>query len=521
MKSERTPEGSLRRWHLSLLIPILSLYFGLAFYQLDHQSLWTDEVISATRATSDEPLLSRGRWFGGQSPPYFILLHLWAHQGTSEFTLRMLSVLLGGITVYLTYVIGLQLCNLHVAMLAATLLATSPFLIWYSQEVRYVIFMIPVGLITLYTFKRILHRQSLGWWLLYCGSVMLAIATFIVSAFLPLAQGLYVICSPSRRLVLRKWAICQLAIVAFFLWWANDGHFGQLGGYWQKLSAHVTASGGEIYASQAVESFSAGGSREFTLMALPYTFFAFSTGFSLGPSLPELHASRALATFRPHAVTVALSALLFGGLFILGLTSLWRQSHAAALLILWLVIPMAATLGVSALIPEMAYNVRYVAVAFPVYILILSAGIASLRRPIIQYMILAAVLLFNGLSLANYYHNPRYSREDARGAARYLQMAMGPRDVIGIVGNTTALAHYYSGKLPIVTWDETDLDDPRALSERFQQLGEDHDHLWLVAVRPWEVDPAGRVKSALDGEYPLVQRQQFPGVDIAAYHLAP
>jgi hypothetical protein len=191
------------------------------------------------------------------------------------------------------------------------------------------------------------------------------------------------------------------------------------------------------------------------------------------------------------------------------------------LLILWLVIPIAGTLGVSALIPEMAYNVRYVAVAFPVYILILSAGIASLRQPIIQYTILAAVLLFNGLALANYYHNPRYSREDARGAARYLQMATGPRDVIGIVGNTTALTYYYRGKLPIVTWDATDLNEPRELSERLQKLGEDHDHLWLVAVRPWEVDPTGRVQSALDSEYPLVQRQQFPGVDIAAYHLTP
>ena len=521
MKLEQPSEWGLCRWHLSLLIPILSLYFALAFYQLDHQSLWTDEVISAMRATSDEPLLSRGRWFSGQSPPYFILLHLWTHQGTSEFTLRLLSVLLGGITVYLTYIVGFQLCNLRVALLAATLLATSPFLIWYSQEVRYVIFMIPVGLITLYTFKRILHRQSPGWWLLYCGSVMLAIATFVVSAFLPLAQGLYVVCSSSRRLVLRKWAICQLVVVAFFLWWANDGHIWQLGGYWQKLFAHVTANGGGIYASQAIEPFSAGGAREFTLMALPYTFFAFSAGFSLGPSLPELQASRALATLWPHAVTVALSALLFGGLFIVGLASLWRQSDSAALLILWLVIPIAGTLGVSALIPEMAYNVRYVAVAFPVYILILSAGIASLRQPIIQYTILAAVLLFNGLALANYYHNPRYSREDARGAARYLQMATGPRDVIGIVGNTTALTYYYRGKLPIVTWDATDLNEPRELSERLQKLGEDHHHLWLVAVRPWEVDPTGRVQSALASEYPLVQRQQFPGVDIAAYHLTP
>jgi mannosyltransferase len=401
MKLEHTPGRGLRLWHLSLFIPLLSLYFALAFYHLDHQSLWTDEVISVMRATSDEPLLSRGRWFSGQSPPYFILLHLWTQQGTSEFTLRVLSVLLGGITIYLTYIVGFQLCNLHVAMLAATLLATSPFLIWYSQEVRYVIFMIPIGLLILYTFKRALHAQSPGHWLLYCGSVMLAIATFVVNAFLPLAQGLYLVCSPSRRPVLRKWAVCQLAVVAFFLWWANEGHIWQLGGYWQKLVTHAAASSGETDASQAVEPFSAGGAREFTLMALPYTFFVFSAGFSLGPSLPELHASGALATLVSHAVLLALSTLLFGVLFILGLASLWRQSDSAGLLVLWLVIPLAGTLAISAMIPELAYNARYVAVAFPAYILILAAGIAGLRRPRIRYTLLAVVLLFNGLSLAN------------------------------------------------------------------------------------------------------------------------
>jgi len=521
-RAEKTGRARTWREHLCILIPILMIYLSLAFYRIDHQSLWTDEAISVMRAEPTGPLLTRERWLSGQSPPYFLLLHLWAKWwGTSELALRFLSALLGAIVVGLAYVTALRLCNSQMAWIAATLLATSPFLIWYSQEVRYVIFMILTALVATYTFERLLFTRRLGWWLCYCGSLMLAIFSFAVNVFLPMAHGLYLMCASSRGPVLRRWVTCQLVVLAFFIWLMNDGQIWQLGGAWQRLFAHMTTNSENLPVMESVEALSAGGSRQFTVMALPYTFFAFSTGFSLGPSLPELHVSQSLATLLPHAVIPAIAGLLFGTLFTLGLVALRRQSDTAKFLATWLAMPILGVLSVSWLIPSLAYNVRYVAMSFPAYILTLALGIASVRRPLTQIMLLSGVLSVSGLSLVNYYHNPRYSREDARSAARYLEAETLANDVIVLVGNTTALEHYYSGSPPILGWGAKVIGNHSALTDHLRKLYDAYERVWLVAIRPWEADPEGTVKAALDAESNFIVHKTWPGVDVYLYPLSP
>jgi 4-amino-4-deoxy-L-arabinose transferase-like glycosyltransferase len=508
-----------RRQHVLILTPILLIYLFLAFYRIDQQSLWADEVSSVIRSDPGGPLRLRERLFEGQSPPYFVLLHLWAHLGTSEFALRSLSAILGGITVCLAYMTALQLCNRRVAWIGATLLATSPFLIWYSQEVRYVMLILPTTLLTMYAFNRALLTKRLVWWLCYCCSLLLAMAIFEVNIFLPVAHGLFLLCSPSRRPALRSWLLCQLVIFMLFIWWKNHGQVWELGGVWQKLQVHATTSSETLPSLSSVEGFSAGGSRKFTLLALPYTLFAFSTGFSVGPSLRELHISQSLAVLFPYALSLSISGLLFGTLFIRGITARGYRSETRKLLFSWLAVPLLGALSVSALMPSLAYNVRYVAVAFPAYILILALGIARPRRPFMQIALLTAVLAINGLSLANYYYNPQYSREDARSAARYLETEAHTGDIIAVVGNGTALQHYYHGTSPMVSWGKTTFSAETAWTDPLQKFSKDYAQLWLVEIRPWETDPQGIVKAVLDERQQLLEHKAFPGVDIYTYRI--
>jgi uncharacterized membrane protein len=514
--SEQTLRASVWRQHFAVLIPILIVYFFLAFYHIDHQSLWVDEVITVRHSDPNAAFLAPERWVYGRGPLHFLLLQLWARWDTSEFALRSFSVFLGGITVGLAYMMAFRLCNRRMAWMSTTLLATSPFLIWYSHEVRYVMLTITTALFAMYTFHLALSAKRLSRWLLYCGGLILAFAASVVNIFLPVAQGLYLVCSPSRRPVLWKWAVCQLLVFALFLWWANDGHVWQLGGYWPKLLVQMTTGGEQL---PSFEPPSIGGSREFSVMALPYTLFAYSAGFSLGPSVRELHASRFLATLWPHALILSICTLLFGSLFLLGLAALGRQPETAMFLASWLVVPIIGTLGISALIPSIAYNVRYAAMGLPAYFIILSAGTASFRRPIMQLAFLAAVLLINGLSLANYYYNPRYARDDARSAARYLEAEAHAGDIIVGVGNATALQYYYKGSVPLVSWGKTTFNSQAALIDPLQELSKDHEQVWLVEIRPWEADPEGMVKAALDERHQLMGHKELPGVDIYAYRL--
>jgi mannosyltransferase len=518
-KSKLWSDGEPRCQHLIALILGLTIYFCLAFYRIDYQSLWTDEVISVIRADPNGSFLARERWSDGHGPLYFRLLHLWAKLATSEFALRALSALFGGVTVCLTYAMGLRLYNRRVACIGAMLLATSPFLIWYSQEVRYVMLMMTAALLAMYTFHRALGTKRLGWWLLYCCSLILAIAAFMVNVFLPLAQGLYLVCSPSRRPVLRKWLVCQLVVLALFAWWANGGHVDRLGGYWRRVYVHFMTSDEQLPSSHPSERLKAGGSRDFTVIALPYTFFTFSAGFSLGPSVRELHVSRSLSTLWPHVLIISLCSLLFGSLFVRGFVAMWRRPDTGRFLTSWLAVPIIGVFGISAAIPDLAYNVRYVAMALPAYSMILSAGIAGFRRSLAQTILLAAVLLVNGLSLANYYSNPLYSREDARSAARFLEVATDPRDIIVVVGNAAALRYYYKGSSPLVRWGKKVIAAGSALTDRLRELQANHDHIWLVEIRPWEADPKGMVNAVLDNTYTRIEHKELRGVNIYLYRL--
>ncbi len=514
--AEPAPSLQKRTWrqHLGVLIPLSLIYFALAFYRIDHQSLWVDEVISAIKADPNAPF--RG-WFGGRGPLYPVMLRLWAKWGSSEFALRSFSAVVGGLTVCLAYLTGLQLCNRRVAQIGTALVATSPFLIWYSQEVRYISLMIAAALLATYMFSLALSARNLWWWPLYCGSLLLAIAAFVVNIILPVAHGLYLVCAPSRRQVLRQWVACQLLVFALFSWWANDGHLRHLSGYWLALSVKITPRDGDAAHVQPLIRLDTGSSRSFTWMALPYTVFAFSTGFSLGPSVRELQVSRALTALWPHAFIVSITSLLFAGLFILGVVDLWRRPDAGRLLIFWLAVPLLATLGVSALLPSLAYNVRYVAMSWPAYMFILAAGLASLRRPTLQISALAAVVVFHGLSLANYYFDAHYSREDARAAARYLETATRPGEIIVVVGNDLGLRYYYRGDVPVASVSRPLINKRTGLSEHLEKLNEEHERLWLVEIRSWEADPQGTVKAILDERYRLREQKGLAGVDIYAY----
>jgi len=296
--------NKIRDWllHLGILTPILIIYLSLALYGIGQQSLWVDEVISVTVAL-DESFFSPVIWFR-QSPLYFALLHLWVQFGTSEIFLRSLSVVFGGIAVCLTYMMGLRLFNQKVAWIGATIFAAAPFVIWYSQEVRYITLMLVTALFSMYAFERALASDRREWWFFYCCSLIVATAAFVSNVLLPLVQGVFLLCSPVRRHYLRKVLIYQLVFFCVFIWWGNGGQFDRLGGRWEKLFTHITASSEELSSRPRRERLSSGGDREFEWEAIPYTFFVFSTGFSMGPSVRDLQVSpRSISTLRPYAPT--------------------------------------------------------------------------------------------------------------------------------------------------------------------------------------------------------------------------
>ncbi len=390
------------------------------------------------------------------------------------------------------------------------LIATSPFLIWYSQEARYITLVLAATLLSMYAFHRVISRPTFAWWFAYGAATLLAFFSFLSMVLLAVVQGLYLLGSP-RRFLLRRWLVCQVLVFALFGWWFVKGtHF---------LPALMEARGRgqQVIANPDVFPFT-GEFNEVRLAVLPYTFFSFSGGFSLGPSARELYSDRTLAPLAPYAPMLVTLGLLYGGLLLSGLIATHRQGDSWILLGLWMSIPILGVFGIATLL-NIYYDVRYVATAFPAYILLLAAGIIGLKKRAVQMLLLGAVLTVHGVALANYYFEPRYAREDTRAAADYLETAAGPRDVFLIVGTESSLPHYYKGNLPLVDF-RTLQPAEQPLKEKLRKLSTNHDRIWLVQIRPWQVDRSGTIKAELDSTYQIVEQQHFSGIDIYSYRIS-
>ena len=494
--------------HLQILLPLLGLYLFLAFYRIGYQSLWEDEYSSLQRVTFSPISI----WKDGHGFLYYAFLYVWVQLGTSEFILRSLSVFFGAAAVCLIYALGHNLLHRRPAVIATAVFATSPYLIWYSQEARYITLMIFGALLTTYAFRRLILGPRFGWWVGYAITVLLSSLSFLSTLILPVIHGIHLLGYRSRRCLLKKWLVCQLVVFALFGWWfVNGTHF------WRVWMTNQTTQQENAGDNMKLLPFS-GDWNNVRPAVLPYTFFAFSAGFSLGPPPRELYADRTFAPLVPYAPYLIVLSILYGGLVLSGLLALDGERESRMFLILWMAVPV---LGVFALakIFDVFYDVRYVAMALPAYLLLLAAGITRFRRAWVQLALMSAVLAVHGTALANYYFEPKYAREDTRSAARFLESAADSQDVALVVGTLSSLPHYYRGTLPIVDFSSLN-GASKSLSGRLNKVAANHHRLWLVQIRPWQVDRVGRVKAALDNSYEIIERQHFPGVDVYGYEVS-
>lgn len=99
------------------------------------QSLWLDEAAQVIE--SSRPLSKQLDIAGDFHPPFFhLLLHFWMKMGTSEIFMRLLTVLISVLSIYLLYKISRKLVDRDFALLTSFFLAINPFAVYYSQELR-------------------------------------------------------------------------------------------------------------------------------------------------------------------------------------------------------------------------------------------------------------------------------------------------------------------------------------------------------------------------------------------------
>jgi 4-amino-4-deoxy-L-arabinose transferase-like glycosyltransferase len=169
---------------------------ALRFATLGVQSYHHDEIVTASRVLRD------GFWhamdavgFSESAPPlYYTLAWLWTQvTGTGEAGLRSVSAVAGVATVPVAYLLAAELRGRRAGLIAATLVAVNPMLIWYSQEARgYALFVLLTAVSLLFfvrTLDRGRSRDSRAWGI----ASALALATHYFAAFPIVAEAIWLL----------------------------------------------------------------------------------------------------------------------------------------------------------------------------------------------------------------------------------------------------------------------------------------------------------------------------------------
>ncbi len=499
-----TEEGRSSAREGRILLGLSLLAAGLRFFQIARQSLWVDEAFSVKYAQVFGPLGADDLLDNLHGPLHALLLHLWSRTlGTSEAALRSLSALFGIATIPALHWAVRPSLGRDRALVAAALLALSPFHLWYSQEIRnYALLMFFVVLST-GAYLRASTPRQFGW--LTCWN-LLGFLSNLAHAFALATHGLWELLTRRRLrwLLLASWIVTALCLTPWIVrFWVH----------------HVEPSG-----ALALKSVEAGarlrGSTTAPLAGIPFAFFVFSVGYSLGPSLRELHQGINAALFRPHLLMLALAAAGFGITAILGVRALWREKGAARYWLLSAVLPIAFTFAVS-LRNLKVFNPRYASAAFPAYIAILAAGLLAPRSMRGRVALAALILAPTTVSLAQYFTDPRYAKDDARAAAAYLKQAAKPGDYLFVVGTDEPFRRYHWREIRNIPegikkgdvgyWWDKKRPEQFALFE--QEVSRYHE-VFVIFFRADFIDPTGQWAEWIRAHHPPAEVRRFPGIEV-------
>jgi hypothetical protein len=406
-----------------------ALTLFLRSYQLQGQSLSSDEIIEASiaRLTWSEIVA----YPDGFPPLYHLLLAVWTKFIPSPEAGRWLSVVFGVATVFAVGRWARGSVGPRAGVLAAILAAVSPLHVYLSQEMRAYSLYICLATFAMMFFFEALHTNRMQSWIAFCISMSLAISTHYYAAPLAGLLGVLLLAYRPRWQEMRS-GLAAFAAVAIC-----------------SAPTLMLLPGDVAYQS---EGFAA---KAPLLATLGHTVYAFFAGYSLGPSLGELHVvslREATALAGPWIVAFTLTGvwLLWQG---------WRElrSRPFGLGIVFLAIASAPLIGIAGELAGVGPKVRYWSWILMPLLVWLSAGAAHggpSRSRWFTRIAFAALIGLQVFAVVSRYHDRRYANEDVRSVAAYLQAASDGKAPVFVVADYMAppVRYYFNGASTLENW---------------------------------------------------------------------
>ncbi len=472
------------RWLLTL-ITLLAL--ALRILRLDFQPLWWDEGYSVFFATRDFWTMIERTAIDIHPPLYYAMMQVWINFfGTRAVALRLLSVVIGTATIPLLYVLARKLfTDQRIALVAAFLLAISPFHIYYSQEVRMYGLVTLLGLASVYLCIQLLAmtpgtRQTATLAPIYILVTAAALytqyyAAFILAAEIILILAIYLIIDrrPTdwRSLAsiwvnpLVHWFSAWFAISLLYLPWIIYAG--------PKLYAYVTSKVSiEKYApldpltflAQHLAAFAVGHLTEWPMLAWASIVLVGLVALALG-----FDTQRYNRRWVPYPL-LSLSPSL--------------------LIVLSLIVPLTLGYLVNLIFPfHPLHSERLLLLAAPTFYLIAASGIHKLanRHAGLGALALTLVTIISLTSLYDFYTAPRYPQDDYRPLIADLQTMAQPNDIFLAIypWQIGYLQTYYHGaSLNLIeTPNDAWIKHPAQMQRDLETMLKPNARVWIPALQ--------------------------------------
>jgi hypothetical protein len=557
-----------------LLLAIVALGGFLRVHEIGTKGLWLDEAFSVW--VGWQPIDGLLGWLVriDQHPPlYYLLLHFWMALGDTASTVRGLSALCGTLTIPVVYLLGRRLADGRVGLLAALILAVSPFHVRFAQETRMYTLLALNASLALYALARLLTdprsagtplgQQFVDLWQAWRAARAAEREALPETAGYgrDFRESTDWVSAPTRRhwlplraietdlawlgyVVFTTAAMLSHNTAVFFPIATNLFVLGLVGvsGFRSQVSSSPNLKPETLKPETSPVPLRPPSLRNW-LLAQAGLFLLWSP-WLVAFAVQSMGVYREFWIPSPtwqtvvDAVKTFLSAFLpplirwpqvvwwlYAVLALLGLVHFRRRPARVALLFVLILTPFVGEWLVSLRRP-IFYDRTLIWTSLPLYLL-LAAGMRQLRyRPYVLAALLM-VLTVNGLSLREYYAH--FEKEQWDDAAAFVAERVEPDDLILFNATWVQIPFDFYFRfhnrpvaehgVPVDLFDRGILEPKMGERDlpRLRALIRGHERVWLVYSHDWYTDPQGLIPPALEEELDLRDRWGFYGLQVRLY----
>jgi 4-amino-4-deoxy-L-arabinose transferase-like glycosyltransferase len=521
-----------------LVILVTLIGGGLRVLLLDHKGMWLDETFSVWLAGHSVGDMLQWIVRSDQHPPlYYLLLRGWiALRGDTPYAVRMLSALFGTGTIPIIYLTGKRISGAITGLVAAMLLAFSPFNIRFAQETRMYTLLTFNAAVAIYALTRLLtdaravqpigsqfrdYLRARQWsqiqtietdlaWVAYIAFSAATMLTHNTAVLFPIATNIFVLglmlFQKSPRVAGHTNASAPAFQAPSFGNWVK----AQIGIFvlWSPWIVAFIRQAGSVY-------------REFWLPAPSWdTVIEALKSFLNAPTPTPGQTGEMWIIWIPYALGLCLGVVHY------------RKSISRFLFLATLfAIPLLGELIVSLRRP-IFYDQTLIWTTIPL-LLILAAGIAQLKFRFLILGMVGVLATINLFSASDYFRFMQ--KEDWRTPAGYVANFAEKDDLVLFNAAWVQIPFDYYFKMyedlypiqvekrgaPEDMYERGILEPKMTESDipRLDALVHGRDRVWLVYSHNWYTDPEGLIPHTLASQMTVTRQRYFYGGVVLLYEV--